>query len=280
VGCEIRNIFISGSLKGILTIASSNDIYITYADPTEWYEYEGQPINIESNPPSQPPISFIWKNNSTKTYPEEGGILYKSTTFNSSDKNNITANGKDMLGLIANNDIKILHYGWPKRALRSDLSDNYWNFEWVWKDDGIYETKRLKINDRYNNIWIDGVYYSSYTVPSTKNYKVGKPDFKWSEGNSINNKYDVGPNEITIHSALFAVNGGFGNDLYDKGSRKGDIIMWGNITQKIRLPVGTIGTSGYNKKYAHDPRMFYDYPPHILEPTNVGWEIHDWKETK
>ena len=42
--------------------------------------------------------------------------------------------------------------------------------------------------------------------------------------------------------------------------------------------VGIINTSGYNKRYAHDPRMFYDYPPHILELINVGWEIHDWKE--
>lgn len=85
---------------------------------------------------------------------------------------------------------------------------------------------------------------------------------------------------ISIQADVFSVNNGFGFENYDKGSRKGDITLWGNITQRKRLAVGTIGSTGYSERYVHDPRMFYDYPPHILEPTNVGWEIHEWKETK
>ncbi len=94
--------------------------------------------------------------------------------------------------------------------------------------------------------------------------------------------YDVAPKDITIHAALFSVldGNGFGFEDYGKGGRKGDIILWGNITQRKRKAVGTVGSTGYSKKYAHDPRMFYDYPPRILEPTNVGWEIHEWKEVK
>lgn len=85
---------------------------------------------------------------------------------------------------------------------------------------------------------------------------------------------------MSIHAAIFSVNNGFGFENYQEGSRKGDIILWGNITQRKKLAVGTIGSTGYSKKCVHDPRMFYDYLPHILEPTNVGWEIHEWKETK
>ena len=106
-------------------------------------------------------------------------------------------------------------------------------------------------------------------------YDVWQSDLRWDKKAYT---YDVAPKDITIHSALFAVNDGFGFEDYNKGVRKGDITIWGNITQGTRLAVGTIGSTGYNKKYAHDPRMFYDYPPHILEPVNVGWEIHDWKE--
>lgn len=251
------NIFISGELKGVLTIAAANDIYITYGDPTNWYDYDQSNMKNANNEPNQPPESYKWSNNNYYSYPEKGGIKYKNTTFTASYKPNgedfwiREANGKDMLGLVANNNIFILHYGWPKMPVSSDGGYPYWNFKWEWNPS--------------EKQW----------VPSSKN----------------NGMYDVAPKNIILHSALFAVNGGFGYEkynFYDSTDRhgnpiytkKGDIILWGNVTQKIRLAVGLIDTSGYNKKYAHDPRMFYDYPPHILEPVNVGWEIHDWKETK
>ena len=77
---------------------------------------------------------------------------------------------------------------------------------------------------------------------------------------------------------MFAVTGGFGYESNSSGGNKENINLWGNITQKERKAVGMVGGTGYRKRYAHDPRMFYDYPPHILEPTNVGWEIQEWKE--
>lgn len=246
------NVFISGELKGVLTIAASNNIYITYADPTNWYDYDISNMTDKNNKPNQPPKSFRWSNNTSYNYPENGGIKYKTTTFTASYKPAgkdhwiREANGKDMLGLVANNDILILHYGWPKMPISSDGGYAYWSFEWKWKSSGSPK-----------NLW----------VPSSTD----------------NGMYDVAPKDVTIHSALFAVNGGFGYELYEDNystsdTRKGDITLWGNITQKVRKAVGLIDTTGYNKKYSHDPRMFYDYPPHILEPTNVGWEIHEWKE--
>ena len=243
------NIFISGELKGVLTIAAANNIYITYSDPTNWYDYDSNNMKDKNKKPNQPPELYKWSNNNTYGYPEKGGIKYKNTTFTASYKPTgkdywiREANGKDMLGLVANNDILILHYGWPKMPVSSDGGYPYWNFGWEWN-------------------------------PSEK---------KWEPSFRYYGIYDVAPNNVTIHAALFAVNGGFGYEFYNDDysyyyTKKGDIILWGNITQKTRLAVGFIDTSGYNKKYSHDPRMFYDYPPHILEPVNVGWEIHDWKE--
>lgn len=228
------NIFISGELKGVLTIAAANDIYITYKDPTDW----SKPKNVPA---------------------DSGGIIYSDTKFNEGYGGSLSyydnekkiwtrqANGKDMLGLVANRNIFILHHNWPRNPDES----------------GNAEKKEY---------WYNGKKY------------IGWPYYVYVE-----NPYDVAPKNVTIHASLFAVNGGFGYEAYDAYdsdsdkwgyfyTKKGDITLWGNITQNARLPVGLINNTGYNKKYAHDPRMFYDYPPHILEPVNVGWEIHDWKE--
>lgn len=248
---DAGNIFISGKLKGKLTIASANNIYITATDPTYWYDEEDK---NHRNPPETYP-----KGSSKDGIPY--GITYSNTTFSPEnlsywDENKGIwtryAKGDDMLGLIAQNDIMILHYGWP-RYMKGDedyYNKPYWNYKW---------RKRIFGN--------------------------------WLKESFI---YDVAPENITIHASLFAVNGGFGYEAYDVPdeynwwgpiyTKKGNITLWGNITQWERKAVGTFDTNtgetltGYKKRYAHDPRMFYDYPPHILEPINVGWEIHDWEE--
>ena len=256
-GIKSGNVFVSGKLKGRLTIGAEDRIYITHDDPTNWYDYNPNDIYNENKKPNQPP----------EQAPLIGGIEYSNTRFGGNSNgigNNMSSfnedksiwtryalgvnsnkPGKDMLGLIANNDILILHYGWPKKALDQNKTDDYWNSVWEKKYTG-YIFRRFD---------------------------------KWELSSKSSTKYDVAPKNINIHAAVFSVKEGFGYEDYSKGIRKGDINLWGNITQKTRKAVGTIGSTGYNKKYAHDPRMFYDYPPHILEPTNVGWEIHEWKET-
>ncbi|MFZ5596494.1 MAG: PilX N-terminal domain-containing pilus assembly protein [Bacillota bacterium] len=74
------NAFVSGQLDGRLTIASANNIYITGKDPTN-FNYS----------------------KATNT----GGLTYKNVKLDTSD---------DMLGLVANNDVKILHWGWPSNT--------------------------------------------------------------------------------------------------------------------------------------------------------------------
>lgn len=231
------NVFIAGKFEGVLTIGAENSIYITHDDPTNWYDYDESKLKNQSYVVPMP----------SKTPPIKGGIEYLKTTFSmSNDKMTRTSNGKDILGLVANNEIYILHYGWPKQV---DIHGDHWDFEWKWNN-----YKYQQWNGR-RWVWID-------------DYRYGKSNYT----------YDVAPKDIIIHAALFSVKKGFGFEDYDKGIGKGNITLWGNITQNTRLAVKQ-GNTGYYKKYAHDPRMLYDYPPHILEPTNVGWEIHEWKET-
>jgi Tfp pilus assembly protein PilX len=87
-GLNSGNVFISGTLDGRLTIAAAQDIYITGSDPTDY-----------NNPciPSQ-------------TNYNNAGIFYANTNINSSD--NLS---DDMLGLIANENVRILHYYWPSK---------------------------------------------------------------------------------------------------------------------------------------------------------------------
>lgn len=242
---DAGNVFISGTLKGRLTIAAEN-IYITYNDPTNWGKPSENYLNGYGSPASGGIEYYGTKfSNEMSTWDSEKGIYTRYAMPNEKSG----ADGKDMLGLVANYNVFILHYGWPASKdqvawLGDDVYvwDNYWK-EWIWR----------------------GFYY-----------------------------YDMAPKNITIHAAIFIVKkdeddntmkNGFGFEEYKSGIPKGNIILWGNITQRERKEVGTFDVNsgnnitGYKKRYAHDPRMFYDYPPHILEPTNVGWEVIEWKET-
>jgi type II secretory pathway pseudopilin PulG len=81
-GLETGNVFVSGRLAGQLTIAAAGDIYITGKDPTN-FDY--------------------------KAAVDNGGIRYADEQ------------GSDMLGLVAGNCVRILHYGWP-----SDQEKDYY----------------------------------------------------------------------------------------------------------------------------------------------------------
>ena len=235
------NLFISGELSGELTIAAKDSIYITQSDPTKFYDdHQWYPGGVYYNngnvsPPSVPtPIN-------------NGGITYKNTKFQLDSKTGevkISGQGKDMLGLVANNNITILHYGWLRDG--SDGEDHFLNYRLSW------------------------------------NRRIGR----WSKDYLDSRMHDVAPYTMEISAALFALNEGFGFEDYGDGVGKGNILIWGNITQNRRYAVriekydkyGQWKQYGYGKQYVHDPRMFYHYPPHILEPINSGWEVRDWKE--
>ncbi|AKL95276.1 hypothetical protein CACET_c18280 [Clostridium aceticum] len=237
------NLFIAGTLSGELTIAAKNNIYITHSNPTEWYDdhdWNSDGIyyyNQSVSPPSPP------------SFPANGGIYYQNTAFtlNPTTGNvTISGKGKDMLGLIANNYIYIMHYGWPRDG--SDGNGHYWRYQWRWR-----------------NGWWSGFLWQTWNPG------------RWERYNHDDRRYDVAPTNIHIHATVFALNQGFGFEEYTRTPGKNMIYLWGNITQYERYAVRQ-GSSGYGKQYVHDPRMFYHYPPHILEPVNSGWEVRDWKE--
>ena len=198
------NAFVSGTLKGRLTIAASNDIYITGKDPTKWIP------DKEKNQQG-----YFDSNQVTPT----GGIKLAATTFSPVyERNELTgykAVGNDILGLVANNYIRILTRGW-------------------FKESGSENTGIL-----------------SY------------------------------PQNLTIHAALFAINGSFENKDYQYyPPSSGKLTLRGALIQKTRGPVGLTSGKGYIKDYAHDNRMLYDAPPHFLEPEKSGWEVFEWSESR
>lgn len=83
------NVFVSGTLKGELTIGAAESIFVTGRDPT-------------TSPYNNAPVT--------------GGITYKDTDFvvnATTGDTTVTGTGTDMLGLVANNSIYALRYGWP-----------------------------------------------------------------------------------------------------------------------------------------------------------------------
>lgn len=80
-GLDTGNVFISGELDGRLTVAAAGDVYITAKDPTD-YNY----------------VSADWT----------GGIRYANQDLD--PEGGMT---DDMLGLVANGYVRILHYDWP-----------------------------------------------------------------------------------------------------------------------------------------------------------------------
>ena len=81
---DTGNVFVSGILNGRLTIAAANDIFITGRDPTN-YNFANAAVT--------------------------GGIRYADTTF--------TGASDDMLGLVANRWVRILHDDWPSTTGRT-----------------------------------------------------------------------------------------------------------------------------------------------------------------
>ncbi|MGE5404889.1 MAG: hypothetical protein ACM3PP_08110 [Candidatus Saccharibacteria bacterium] len=90
---------------------------------------------------------------------------------------------------------------------------------------------------------------------------------------------DVAPDNINIYSALFALNGCFGFEGTGSGARKGTITLRGAIVQCFRgIVLDNNSHCGYNKDYAHDPRMSVQTPPHFIDPVNEGWQVVGWQE--
>jgi hypothetical protein len=80
-------------------------------------------------------------------------------------------------------------------------------------------------------------------------------------------------NPLRIDAALLAIDHSFIVDHYDCGTSLGNLTVNGAISQKFRGAVGTTGNTGYIKDYNYDDRLRFQEPPHFFDPTQSAWHV-------
>lgn len=78
---------------------------------------------------------------------------------------------------------------------------------------------------------------------------------------------------LRIDAAMLAIQHSFIVDHYDCGARLGTLQVNGAISQKYRGPVGIVGAHGYSKDYNYDDRLRYLAPPKFLDPVESAWHM-------
>ncbi len=215
------NVFVSGELQGQLTIYAANNIYLTGADPTN-----------DTPPTDTTKLSKL--------------VFYSNDSFTpKSDDTGVTTDSTDMLGLIANNYVMILRYGWPTGS-----TPGYTGIDPV---AGTYNDYSPNCNTEidaaimalHNSFLYEG-YWPSDIAPDITNPA------------QLANAY-----QLTINGAVIQNNRG-------------------GVSSYILAQGGSGSTQlgcGYLKNYWFDARMQYESPPYFLLPGNSGWGISDWAMT-
>ena len=78
---------------------------------------------------------------------------------------------------------------------------------------------------------------------------------------------------LRIDAAMLAIQHSFIVDHYDCGAQLGTLTVNGAISQKFRGPVGIVGDHGYSKDYNYDDRLRYLAPPKFLDPVESAWHM-------
>ncbi|MFQ5637018.1 MAG: DUF4900 domain-containing protein [bacterium] len=141
---------------------------------------------------------------------------------------------------------------------------------------------------------LDGV----VTIVATKNIKITNDlvyEQSDSEGKPLSNCDDYlglisikntiiadnapNRNDVKINAAILTLGNSFTVQNYYSGSERGDLTIWGSLSQKVRGPVGTFGWwgyTGYHKDYHYDNRFLNMSPPYF--PTTGQYDFNYWKE--
>jgi len=85
--------------------------------------------------------------------------------------------------------------------------------------------------------------------------------------------------DVIINGSLLALQNSFTVENYNYGSSRGNLTIWGSLSQKVRGPVGTFGyygTTGYHKDYHYDQRFVGNPPPYF--PVTGQYHFNYWKE--
>jgi hypothetical protein len=84
---------------------------------------------------------------------------------------------------------------------------------------------------------------------------------------------DGSTDNLRIDAALLAIDHSFIVDHYDCGSELDTLTVNGAISQKFRGAVGTTGGTGYIKDYNYDDRLRFQEPPHFFDPVQSAWHV-------
>jgi hypothetical protein len=110
-------------------------------------------------------------------------------------------------------------------------------------------------------------------IPGSITEEAGKNDCDADNdrNNAVNGNGTT--SNITIDAALLAIDHSFIVDHYDCGSSLGTLTVNGAISQKFRGAVGTTGGTGYIKDYNYDDRLRFQEPPHFFDPVQSAWHV-------
>jgi len=144
------NVFVSGKLDGRLTIAAANDIFITAHDPCDW-----------RRPPWD--SSFNW----SSWWENPAGVTYKDTGFEQVFENGewthtkVTQKGEDMLGLVATNNVNVMHFNWLSQhdgdiRFRGSIGDWFQYSDYCWS----FMNAGGPVDHAPNNIYIHAAIYA------------------------------------------------------------------------------------------------------------------------
>ncbi len=160
------------------------------------------------------------------------------------------------------------------------------------------------------------VHILRWNWPSQISHVVGSGDrffYNWGDGpvtlsilDFFNFKaLDTAPYNISIHGAIFAINGSFGLETNYRSlktlldnfaglfaniiTQKGEMKIFGSVGQNYRehstrpphwgeFNLGSY-VAGYATTFTHDPRMKNDMPPSFVSPPKSGWYSIHWEET-
>lgn len=161
----------------------------------------------------------------------------------------------DMLGLVANNFVEIMH---PVRG-----------------------------NGRFFWDYIGEIFPGGPITADDCDATTGGGRYCWVVAEDTDNIAYLGRNGTNtfrnprIDAAVLAVAHSFRVQNHDHGNALGTIDLFGTIAQLYRGPVGTFGgggNTGYLKDYNYDPRLEFISPPHFLDPVESAWKIRSQSE--
>jgi len=185
------------------------------------------------------------------------------------------------------------------------LTYNLWKYKNKRKKKKIYYKKNVQMNIGDlggliyidGNVSIEGVLKGSVTIFSTGDMNLiddvvyacsdnaGKPSDDCadmlglisSKGIEVRDT-EANRDNIIINAAMLALDQSFFVEGYYRGAPRGDLTIWGSLSQKQRGVVGTHGNfkTGYYKDYHFDTRFSSSKPPYY--PGTGQYHFNYWKE--